>query len=133
MYSVHTSKHMVYQNIWQNGTRTILHTPAICFPSRSLFCSTVFYVKEDLLIYYAISRCGKRVLFCTSFSTCLDTSYAGGLLGVAKPGTNDFSYFLSILLLIFLICMITILFIIYQHSTLNIHNETGHDSSGVGY
>ena len=29
--------------------------------------------------------------------------------------------------------MITILFIIYQHSTLNIHNnETGYDSTGVG-
>jgi len=50
------------------------------FISKGLFCATVFYVKEDLLIYYVISRCGKRVIFYTSFSTCLEVSYAGGCI-----------------------------------------------------
>ena len=40
----------------------------------------VFYVKEDLLIYYINSRYGKSVLFYTSFSTYLDTAYAEGCI-----------------------------------------------------
>ena len=50
-----------------------------------------------------------------------------GVLGDVKLGTNDFSYFFFYLTLSLLI----ILSIIYQQSTLNIHDETARVSSGV--
>ena len=52
-----------------------------------------------------------------------------GVLGVEKRGTNDISYFLSISSSDIIYMYDN--YIIYQLSTLNIHDETVHESSGV--
>ena len=49
--------------------------------SKGYRCVTVFYTKENLLVNYIVSRCGKSFLFYTSFVNAKILLMPEGVLG----------------------------------------------------